>query len=301
MTDLAAAYGRLSANARGALWMLASALAFTLMTTLIKYLGAEYSPALQTFYRQLAGLLALTPIIARNPARAFAAKRHGLLLFRAAAGTIGMILAFYAYQQLPLAEANALSFTRSLWLVPLAVLVLREQVGPWRVGATLVGFAGAVIMLRPTGDLPALPALAALASALLFAMTVTGMKALTRDHSITTLIVWSAVLGLAFAAPLALIEWRWPTPLDLLLLAAMGVLGLANQALYIKAMSLGEATAMAPIEYTRLAIALVVGFVLFHEIPDSWAMAGALVVIAAALFITLREARMKQPPAISPE
>ena len=63
----------------------------------------------------------------------------------------------------------------------------------------------------------------------------------------------------------------------------------------------GSTTAMAPIEYTRLAIALVVGFVLFHEIPDSWAMAGALVVIAAALFITVREARMKQPPAISPE
>jgi len=302
MTDLAAAYGRLSSNARGALWMLASAFTFTVMTMLIRYLGDDYSPALQTFYRQAAGLVVLLPIILRDPTSAFRATRHDVLVFRGLAGTLGMVFAFYAYQKMPLAEANALSFTRTLWIVPLAAFVLRENVGLWRVGATLAGFVGVLVMLRPSvSDATGWPALAALASAALFAMTVTGMKVLTRDHSLTALTVWSATLGLVLAMPLALMEWRLPSLLDLALLCLMGVLGLLTQVCYIKGMSLGAAAAMAPIDYTRLVFALLVGYVLFSEVPDLTTMAGAAIVIAATLFITLREVRLKIPPAVAPD
>src|SRR5262249_33488336 len=134
LSDITAAHARLSANIRGALWMLASALTFTLMTTLIKYLGADYSAALQTFYRQVAACVVLLPLIARDPIGAFRTTRPGILLFRSLAGTFGNILSFWAFQTLPLGEANALSFTRTLWIVPLAIFVLREYVGPWRVG-----------------------------------------------------------------------------------------------------------------------------------------------------------------------
>src|SRR5262245_5741225 len=109
MTNLPDAYRRLPRNARGALWMLASAATFTLMTMLIKYLGADYPAALQTFYRQAAGLVVMLPLIARNPRRAFHTTRPAILLFRSLAGTVATILAFYAYQKMPLADANALS------------------------------------------------------------------------------------------------------------------------------------------------------------------------------------------------
>lgn len=297
MTDLRASYGRLSANVRGALWMLASAVTFTLMTSLIKFLGDDYSPALQTFYRQAAGLVVLLPLMIRDPRAAFHTTRPGILLFRALAGTVGMVLAFWAYQEMPLAEANALSFTRTLWIVPLAVFVLGEKIGAWRLGATLVGFVGVLIMLQPTiANAVGWPAAAALGSAALFAMTVTGMKVMTRDHSVTVLTVWSAALGFVLAAPLALLEWRWPTPLDLALLSAMGVLGLATQMAYIKGMALGDAAAMAPIDYTRLVFAILFGFVMFQEVPNLITMAGALVVIGATLVITLREMRVKRQP-----
>lgn len=302
MTDLAGRYERLSANTRGALWMLASALIFTIMVTLVKYLGDEYSPALQAFYRQAAGLVVLTPIILRDPRTAYKTTRPGLLLFRAACLTLGAIMAFYAYQELPLAEANALSFTRTLWMVPLAAFALREAIGPWRLGATLVGFCGVLVMLRPSPEsVMNLPALAALFSGLLFALGITGMKFMTRDHSLTALTVWGATLGLLLAAPMALLEWRWPSPIDLALLSAMGAFGLLAQVCYIRAMTLGDAGAMAPLDYTRLVFAAMIGFLLFQEIPDGWAMLGAAIVIAATLVITLREARLKKPPAVSPE
>jgi drug/metabolite transporter (DMT)-like permease len=301
LSNIANAHARLNANVRGALWMLASAFTFTLMTTFIKYLGAEYSAALQTFYRQIAACLVLLPIIARDPVGAFRTTRPGILCFRALAGTIGTILFFWVFQKLPLAEANALSFTRTLWIVPLAIFVLREYVGPWRVGATVVGFAGTVLMLQPVVAANSVwPALAALLAALLFSLTITGLKVVARDHGVMTLTVWSAFLGLLLSTPMAVLEWRWPSWGDLALLGAMGVLGLVNQFCYIKGMAIGDAAAMAPLDYTRLIFAVIIGFALFHEVPDLVTMLGAGVVIGSTLFITLREARLNAEPGQAP-
>lgn len=285
----------LAPNVIGALWMLGSAVAFTAMTTLVKFLGDDYSAALQTFYRQTAGLLILAPWILRDWRGAFRTTRPGILLFRSAAGTTGMILAFYAYQKMPLADANALSFTRTLWLVPLAFFVLREKLGPKRIGAALIGFAGVLVMLRPGmgGEAMGLPALAALASALLLALTITGMKVMVRDHPPFVLLVYSAVLGFIFALPGAFIQWRWPEPADLGLLAAMGVMGTITQGCYIKGMQVGDAAAMAPIDYTRLVFAAVAGFVLFSEVPGVWTLVGAGIVVASTLYITWREQKAR--------
>ena len=286
---------RLDHNVEGALWMVASAVGYTAMTTLIKYLGDDYPAALQTFYRQLAGFIVLLPIILKRRGAAFATTRPGILIFRSAAGTLGMILSFYAFQKMPLADANALSFTRTLWLVPLAALVVRETVGPLRIGAAVVGFIGVLIMLRPgVGGQFAVgwPAIAMLASSFLFALTITGMKVMTRDHSPTVLLVWAATLGLVMGIPGAIFTWRWPEPVDLALLAAMGVLGTITQGCYIKGMAIGDAAAMAPIDYTRLVFTVIVGLTLFHEVPSVWTVAGAAVVVGSTLFITWREAQL---------
>jgi drug/metabolite transporter (DMT)-like permease len=281
-----------SRNLEGALWMLGSALTFTVMTILIKYLGADYPAALQTFYRQAAGLAVMLPVIAHDPRGALRTTRPGMVIYRSVSVIVGTILSFYAYQKLPLADANALSFTRTLWLVPLAVFVLREAVGAARIGATLVGFAGVLLMLQPSvrsGDIG--PTAAALSAAALFATTITGMKIMTRDHSITTLMSWSAVLGFVLSIPPALFVWRWPTPVDLALLCAMGVLATLNQFAYTKGISVGDTAAMAPMDYTRLVFAIALGYLLFGEIPDALTMAGAGVIIASTLSITLLEIR----------
>lgn len=287
-----AAWARLTPNVRGALWMVASALAYTVMTTLIKFLGADYPAGLQTFYRQLAGFLILLPVILQRGKAVFATSRPGILIFRSAAGTIGMILSFYAFQKMPLADANALSFTRTLWLVPLAAFVVREKVGPMRIGAALVGFLGVLIMVRPGAGghfAIGIPALAMLASSFLFALTITGMKVMTKDHAPIVLLVWSAALGLVLALPGAFFSWRWPALPDLILLGVMGVMGTVTQACYIRGMAVGDAAAMAPVDYIRLVFSVMAGFVLFHELPGVWTLVGAGIVVVSTLFITWRE------------
>ena len=301
MSEAAAKPG-MSGNLRGALWMLASAVTFSAMTTLIKFLGDDYPAALQTFYRQAAGLMILLPVIIRHRGAAFATSRPAILIFRSLAGTVGMILSFYAFQKMPLADANALSFTRTLWLVPLAAFIVKEKVGPLRIGAAVVGFIGVLVMIRPGagGEFAVgLPALAMLGSAFLFAFTVTGMKVLTRDHSTTVILVWSAVLGLVLAIPGAILTWRVPEPRDFVLLCLMGVIATVNQACYIKGMSLGDAGAMAPIDYTRLVFTAAVGFFLFHEVPGVWTWVGAAIVVAATLFITIREQQLARSARLS--
>ena len=270
------------------------------MTTLVKYLGEDYPAALQTFYRSAATFVVLIPAIVRDPRGAYATSRPGILLFRSAVGTASTILAFYAYQKMPLADANALSFTRSLWLVPLAIFVLREKVGPRRIGATIVGFCGVLLMLQPSaGGHLTFPALAALASSLMFAMTITGMKVMTRDHSTTTLLVWAGTLGVIMSLPPALFVWRWPTLVDLSLLTVMGVLGTITQWCYIKGMALGDAAAMAPVDYTRLLFAIILGYLLFRDVPNAITMSGAAIVVAATLYIAFREMKVGAPKTLA--
>jgi len=139
-----------------------------------------------------------------------------------------------------------------------------------------------------------LPALAMLASSFLLALTITGMKVLTRDHSPMVLLVWSAALGLVLAIPGALFVWRWPQPMDLALLALMGVMGTITQGCYIKGMQIGDAGAMAPIDYVRLVFSTAAGFFLFNEIPNGWTIAGAGIVVASTLFITWREQQISK-------
>jgi drug/metabolite transporter (DMT)-like permease len=295
-------FGALPPNVRGALWMLASALGFTAMAVLIKLLGDDYPSALQTFYRQAAGFVILLPLILQRRSAAFATTRPGILFFRSAAGTLGMILSFYAFQEMPLADANALSFTRTLWLVPLAAFVLREKVGLLRVSAALVGFGGVLLMVRPgaAGSMQfGLPALAMLTASFLFAFTITGLKVMTRDHSPTVLLVWAAALGFVFAIPGAVLTWRWPQPFDLFLLCLMGAVGTLTQACYIRGMQAGDAAAMAPIDYTRLIFMAAAGFFLFQEVPTIWTWAGAGVVVASTLFITWREQQLARSAKLS--
>jgi drug/metabolite transporter (DMT)-like permease len=229
----------------------------------------------------------------RDPRGLFHTTRPGILLFRGGAGCLSIILSFYSYQKIPLAEANVLSFTRILWMVPLAIFVLHEKVGPRRIAATLIGFLGVLVIARPSGHSELGWATAAgLASALLFAFTVTGLKVVTRDHSAATVMAWSTGLGLIFAIPPALFTWQWPTSHDLLLLALMGAFGTLTQWCYIKGIAIGEAAAMVPFDYVRLPLAMLAGYTLFGDVPTLRTFIGAGIVIGSTLYITFRELRV---------
>lgn len=270
--------------------MFLSAITFTLMTTLVKFLGSDYPATVQTFYRQLAGTILLLPLMLKHGREAFVADRFGLLLFRAAATVGGFILTFESFRLLPLADANAISFTRVLWVVPIAVFFLRERIGPLRLTATVIGFAGILVMMPPeAGGGIGWPQMAALGGALLLAFANVSAKSMTSSHGTLTLLVWASVLGAVLSLPPALAEWRWPSLFDLALLSTMGVAGVLNQYCSLMGLKVGDATAVIPIDYSRLVMAAIVGVVLFNEMPNANTIMGAAIIVSSTLFIVWRE------------
>ena len=291
-------FSRLSPNIQGAIWVLMSGVTFVAMTTLVKHLSGDYPSHVQNFYRQTGSLIVAIPFLLRSPGQVLFVPRSTMpaLFMRSLLATIGMILLLYSYEAMPMAEANALSFTRPLWVVLLAVLFLRETIGPSRIAAVLMGFVGVVVIMRPWGTDVAIgwPHVAALFSALCLAGTITGVKSLTKNLSASSILVWSSIMGELLSLPFALADWRWPSPGDLIPLFLIGLLSAANQLLFIKGMAVGEAAVLAPVDYARLVLSVVAGLLVFGEWPDAFTWIGAGVIVVSTLYITIREIQSKR-------
>jgi drug/metabolite transporter (DMT)-like permease len=280
-------------NLIGAGWIFLSAIAFTAMMTLVKFLGQHYPAAVQSTYRQAAGFLMISPFLIRDGKRIFVTSRPWLMIGAMAMSAYALVLSLSSYQLLQFAEANALSFTRMLWLVPLATLFLREPIDRARGAGTIVGFLGVLVMLHPdqgfhlgTGQI------VALAAALLTTMVIVAMKVLASGHNTTIILAYGATVGFAFSLVPALFVWTWPGWHDLLILIVMGALGVVTQATYYRGLAIGEAAAIVPVDYTRLPLTALVGWLLFHEVPSLATLAGGGNVIAATLFISWHELRV---------
>lgn len=201
-----------------------------------------------------------------------------------------MMCGFYALVHLPLADANAISFARALFLVPMAFFFLSERVGVRRIAATIVGFVGVLLIVRPSGSMET-ASLVAVFGAMLVSGAVVCVKILSRTDGPGTLLFFSAVIGLFITTVPAVMVWQWPSAGDFWLLMAMGVFGVAAQTCFLNAYSVGEVSALAPFDYLRLILAGAVGFFVFADVPDQLTILGASLIVLSTLYITLREAR----------
>jgi drug/metabolite transporter (DMT)-like permease len=299
---LRAAWLRLSPNRRGALWMIGAASGFTLNTALVKALGAaDFHPFQLAFLRTGIAFLALLPLVWRAGPGLLYSRRPGLHLLRGLFGGAAVVAGFTGLTLIPLADFTALSFTTPLFIILMAVLLLGEQVRWRRWSATVVGFLGVLVMLRPgaAGFDSAtfnLGALCALGMAFGIAVASTLVKRLPPEEAALSLLFWFSFSATLLIAPLAVFTWRAPSPGEWFWLTAMGVLGAGAQFLIIRAYKVGEATFVAPFDYSKLLLAGVIGYLVFDELPDLWTLAGALIIVGATLYIARREAAVGHPP-----
>lgn len=277
----------LSGNARGAIFILAASLSATLMFAVVKALGQRIESPQIAFFRAVVGLALAAPILLRH--RGGYRTRH--LRFHLANGVLGAIamsLGYYAITHMNLANATALMFTRPLFLILLALLFLHEVFRPRRWLATAFGFVGVLVMVRPTGVVE--PAVIAALGAALFSggMIVVIKKMVYDDGPNIQLFYFSIFMGLSLAIPTAL-TWVTPSLYELGMLLLVGVLGAANNFFYVRGLHAGEATAVAPFDYSRLIIAGLLGYWLFAELPDLWSVAGAALIVGSNFYIVRHE------------
>lgn len=290
--SLRAALAAQSGNVRGALWLVFGAFFFTSMGLCVKLLGARLPSIEIAFFRSMAGLVAVMPLMLREGVGLWRTQHLGAHFGRAFIGTAGMVCGFYAFTHLPLAEATAIGFTKPLFMVVLAALVLHETVRARRWTATVVGFLGVLLMMRPGAGTIEPAALVALAGAAFGALVSIFIKQLVATERKSTILAYLSVVGMLLTGLPMLLVWVTPRGFDLVLIVLMGVVGSIAQLCLMQAFKLGEASALAPFDYARLPFAAAFGWLVFGEVLDGWAFAGVLVIILSSAYIAWREAHL---------
>lgn len=280
---------RLPANVQGALWLVCGGFIFTSTSVMIRLLSHQIESVQTAFFRAVIGLVLLLPMIASGRVVPWHSKRIRGHFWRTLMGTTSMVLGFYAVSLLPLADATAIAFSQPLFSVLVAVVLAKEKVRWRRWTATIVGFAGVLVMVRPGEGSLQLGALVALANAATVAMSILLVKRLSDSESPLMILTQFAIFSTLFLAPPALWVWRWPDLWGWLLAVGIALSATVGQYFWVQAFKAGEMSAVAPFEYVRLPFAVFMGWLIFGELPVVWTYVGAAIVIASALYIAHRE------------
>ena len=215
---------------------------------------------------------------------------HGV---RAIYGVVGMVLNFGGIILLPLAEATTMSFTAPIWAVILSVIMLKDKVGPWRIAAVLLGFAGILVIAQPgSGHIPPFGAAVALGGAFMVALISIQLAELGRTEKPLTIVFWFSAMAtpvLALAMPFVM---QAHTLEQWVLLFAMAVAGTLGQVLLTASFRYGKVSSVIVMDYSNLFWATLYGWLIWDTLPTKWTWIGAPLVVGAGLIITWREHKL---------
>jgi drug/metabolite transporter (DMT)-like permease len=249
------------------------------------------------FWRQLISVpLILGWLAASGNLALLRTQRHGTHFLRALYGTVGMLFNFGAVILLPLAEATTMAFTAPIWAVMLAVLLLKESVGPWRWSAVVLGFAGVLLIAQPgSGDIPLFGAAVALAGAFMVALISIQIADLNRTDKPVTIVLYFAMFSVPMTAVALPFVMTTHDTAGWLLLLAIGVTGVIGQLLLTAALRFGAVASVIVMDYSSLFWATLYGWLFFSNLPPASTWLGTPLIIAAGIVIAWREHRLARP------
>lgn len=278
-----------------------SALAFSLMSAGVKSLTDRYPVGELVFFRSAFALLPLFAWLAWQGNLVASIRTSNLKghMLRSIIGSCGMFSGFAALTFLPLSDAVALGYAAPLMVVVLAALVLKERVRGYRWGAVLVGFLGVLIMLAPHlgAHGPAvggagIGVVFALMGAVCSACATIQVRRLTGTETTGAIVLYFTLLCTLLGLSTVVLGWRMPGPGELAFLVLMGILGGIGQILLTESYRYGDASLIAPFEYTTMIWAVLIGWFVFGQLPQPAVAVGGVIVAAAGIFVVWRERRL---------
>jgi drug/metabolite transporter (DMT)-like permease len=285
----------MSAPLRGALFMCGAAVAFSTMAGFIRLAAEELHPFQVVFFRNLFGLLIMTPWLMRAGLRVLSTQHMGLYIWRTVLGIFAMTSWFWALTVMPLAEAVSLSFTAPLFIAVGAAVFLGEAVHARRVSATIIGFLGTLIILRPGTEAISPAALVTIASAALMAGSALIIKRLSLYDAPDTIVTWMVVLLTPVSLIPALFVWQTPSLQTWIWMFLLGLAGTIGHMLFTRSFKVADVTAVVPFDFLRLPCTALIGFLAFSEKVDVYTWIGAIVIFGAGVYIAHREAQLSKP------
>lgn len=265
----------------------------SIMDACAKLLGAGYAISQVILGRNAVGVLViLIFVMVSSPGlRSLQPHRHDLLLLRTALNLGAAFLFFTGLRFLPLADAFAIAFTAPLFITALSVPLLGEQVGLRRWTAVLLGFAGVLVVMQPGTESFRIEALLPLGAAFCYALTMLVGRKMSRHMTTSAIMFWPS-LGAVLATLLMMpSQWQTPNLSDLGVFAVMGVVGTLGMSLITQGYRYAPAAVIAPFDYSALLWAVILGWVLWKDVPGPPVWLGSSILIASGLYILHRETR----------
>ncbi len=279
-------------NHRRSVWMmLAAVLMFALMDAGLKTLSAHYPPLQVATLRGLSSLpLVLAWVLLTTGLRPLLRIRWSLHVLRGVLGIVMMGSFVYALKRLPLSTAYSIFFVAPLLITALSVPILGEKVGPRRWTAIAIGLLGVLTVLRPSGaGVFTWAGLAVLVAALAYAASAITVRVLARTDSNQAMVVWMLAMLALGAGVLAWPGWVPLRMQDAWIIAVVGIAGSLGQYTITEAFRRGEASLIAPLEYTALVWGVALDLALWGVLPDAITWLGAAIIICSGLYMLRRE------------
>ena len=288
----------LSGNLRAIVAMIAACAMFACMDALLKVLAGSYPPFQVTALRGLTAMpLVCLYLLWRGQVRVVFARRlrWGLHLMRGVVIVVMLALFTFGLKTLGLAEAYTLSFIAPMVITMLSVPMLKEVVPARHWVAIAVGLLGVWVALRPDeSTFLSTGALAVLAAAVCYALSNVVGRIISRTEPSATLVFWTTGAMALGGSVLSAAHWVEVLPAHWPVLLGLAVSGFLGQLAISEAFRHGQASAVAPFEYTALAWAVALDWLIWHTVPDAYTLGGGAIIIASGIYLIRREAPAKQ-------
>ncbi|PPR12014.1 MAG: Riboflavin transporter [Alphaproteobacteria bacterium MarineAlpha11_Bin1] len=294
MADPAAQTSQPPQNAiLAAFWILGTAASFILMMIAVRELSTNMSSFELLSFRSIIGI----------PVMCLVAWHFGFskVKTRRVAMQVGRNLVHFGGQWcwvigitlLPMAHVTALEFTMPMWTAIIAILFLGEPAKSHRLIAIIMGLAGVLVILRPGFEIVTQGALIVLLGALCYGTSNVMVKSLTRDDAPWVIVFWMQVIQLPFSFLPAVLwfDWVWPTLADTPWLLAMGLTGISAHFCLARALQLADATVCIPVDFVRLPLAALIGWLIYSEGVSIWVLAGAILIFGGNYYSVWQETR----------
>ena len=285
---------RLDDVPRGIIFMIAATVLFAITAALAKWLVATYPVGEVMFFRSFSSLaICAAVVLPLTGFSVFATGRPRAHIARGLSQSISQTFTVIAFSLMPLAGAIAINFSAPVWAALLSIVWLKEHAGPARWTALVAGFLGVLIVANPGADSLTLGALFALGNAIMYGSVTVAVRGMTATESANTLLMWQMVTLAVFHSFLLLFGFSWPTPGDAAMLGMSGVANAIAQYFWTKALHLAPTAAVSPFYYFLLVWALVIGFVVWGDVPSLGLLIGSGIVVVSGLFLLRHEAKRR--------
>jgi drug/metabolite transporter (DMT)-like permease len=275
---------------RGVLWMAAAAASFSVTLAMVRHLSDTFSTFEIVFFRQVFGMLFMLPWLVRAGAASLKTEQFPIYLLRAACTYSAMLAAYYSLRLITIADSIALQFTLPFFTIVIATVVLNERVRAHRWIATVTGFVGALIIIRPGFAEFQVGMVVAILAAAIYAAADICTRFLSGRDSVNVIVFYGFAIQLPVSAVPAALDWVTPGLEHLPWLVAFGIVSFAAQFFITRAFAAAEVGLVSPVLYLRLPFVALLGFLFFDELPDHWTWIGAGVLFASTVYSTRRDA-----------